>query len=237
MTIQIIESDCMDALKSLESDSVDLIVTDPPYGIDYKSNRQGIDRKRSNAREGDVIIRESYFTTIANDNTLPTEWLSEAQRVLKDGSAIYIFCHWTKWHLLYPAVAPLFTIKNMIVLNKSNHGMGDLNGQYAPKHELLLYAVKGRHLLDRSTGRRKDVWDVPIRFTGAHRLHPNEKPLSWLRPCVESSSKAGDLVLDPFSGSGSLGEVCRELSRNCMLIDVSSEYCDVMRKRLNIPST
>jgi len=216
----------------LKDSSVDLIVTDPPYGIDYKSNRQGIDRKISNAREGDIVVREQYFEKIKNDDTVPTDWLKEAFRVLKNDSAIYIFCHWTKWAALSAGVEQHgFKIKNMIVLNKSNHGMGDLKGSYAPKHELLLFAVKGKHVL-RFPPRGKDVWDVPIKFTGAHRLHPNEKPLKWMIPAIAASSDANGLVLDPFCGSGSTLEAAKENGRKYLGFDIDIKWVEIASKRL-----
>src|SRR5438132_1090758 len=98
--ITIIENDCLSAMQDLSAESIDLIVTDPPYGIDYKSNRQQLDRKASLAGQGEVKVREPYFTKIANDGSVPVEWLTEAHRVLKEGSAIYIFCHWSRWHEL-----------------------------------------------------------------------------------------------------------------------------------------
>lgn len=231
--IDIRSGDCEVLMTKMPEDTIDLIITDPPYGINYKSNRQQLDRKECLAGRGEIKVRETYFDNIINDQFLPTAWLHEAHRVLKNNSAIYIFCHWAKWHELYPVVASLFTVKNMIVLNKSNHGMGDLNGQYAPKHELLLYAVKGRHLLNREHGRGKDVWDVPIRFTGARRLHPNEKPIKWITPCILNSCHEGGIVLDPFAGSGAVGAACIELNRSCILIDIDDNWCHVMRERLS----
>ena len=97
MKNKLILGDCETVLQKATSDSVDLIITDVPYGIDYKSNRQGIDRKKSNKREGDRVVRDQYFTEINNDQSLPTKWLKDAYRVLKNNSAIYIFIHWSTW--------------------------------------------------------------------------------------------------------------------------------------------
>lgn len=217
-----------DSLNIVSQIPADLVVTDPPYGTSYSSNRQGIDRKRSNKREGDVVVRAAYFGGIAGDEKLSVEWLSRLHVVT--GGAIYIFCHWTKWSELI--IGFPFTLKNLIVLNKSNHGMGDLRGSYAPKHELLLFAVKGRHMLRFPNGRGKDVWDVPVRFSGARRYHPNEKPLSWVIPCIENSSDVGQLVLDPFCGSGTTLVAAKKLGRHFLGIDIEPKYCEIARQRL-----
>lgn len=228
----IVQADANEYLPTLRSESVDLIVTDPPYGTGYRSNFQGVDRRHRNATQEVRVVRSLFFDSIQGDAEVPTAWLTQAHRVLKDNSAMYIFCHWTRWHTLYTAVlATGFTVKNMIILNKSNHGMGDLNGQYAPKHELLLFATKGRHLLSRANGRGKDVWDVPVRFSGARRRHPNEKPESWIEPCVVNSSEEGDLVLDPFAGSGTTGVVCKRLQRRFLLVEIEESYCSESQRR------
>jgi len=227
---EIICNDCLKVMKTFDEESIDLILTDIPYGINYKSNKQNYDTRGTRPIQKN---RSEYFETIEGDENLPIIWLDEAYRVLKDESAIYVFCHWSKWHILHAAVFLAgFKIKNMIVLNKSNHGMGDLKGSYAPKHELLLFATKGRHILNFPDKRLNDVWEVPVRYSGSKRFHPNEKPISWLSPCIENSSNQGDVVLDPFAGSGSTGVACKKLNRNFVLIDIDSHYCEVAKKRL-----
>jgi site-specific DNA-methyltransferase (adenine-specific) len=226
----IICGDSSALLKDMPSESVDMILTDMPYGIAYKSNKQNYDTR------GDAPVskdRDEYFEQIQGDEELPTSWLTDAYRVLKDNSAIYVFAHWSKWHILYPAVCDAgFVPKNMIVLNKSNHGMGDLRGSFAPMHELILFAAKGRHILNFRAKRLNDVWDVPVRYSRARRYHPNEKPISWLTPCIESSTKRGDIVLDPFAGSGSTGVACKQLGRKYVLMDIEQKYCDIACDRI-----
>ena len=211
--------------------SCDLIVTDPPYGIGYCSGRQGIDRKTSVQRLGDYVIRSPYFENIAGDTEVPTDWLPLAYESLKSGGAIYIFCSWKTWGGLAIAVESAgFKIKNLIVVNKSNHGMGDLKGSYAPKHEFILFAVKGKHILH--PPRISDVWDMPVKFSGSKRLHPNEKPISWILPCIEHSSNEGDVVLDPFAGSGTVAAACKMLGRHSISIEIDEKYTDVIKKRI-----
>ena len=227
--------DCLDILKKIPDNYVDMIFTDIPYGINFKSNRQGIDRKRSVARQGDIINKEQYFSEINNDNSIPSiDWLYESYRILKDGTAIYVCVHWETFGELKNQILQCgFKPKNMIVLNKSNHGMGDLKGQYAPKHELILFATKGRHLLHFPEKRQNDVWDVPIKFTGAHRLHPNEKPLSWIEPAIINSCVEDGIVLDPYMGSGSTGNAALKLGRKFIGIDNDENYFKVAEERLS----
>jgi|APSaa5957512622_1039677.scaffolds.fasta_scaffold117893_1 site-specific DNA-methyltransferase (adenine-specific) len=210
-------SECEEILSKRKPLSIDLIVTDIPYGINYKSNKQNQDTRSGKTIK---IDRDEYFTEINNDDEIPIEWLNDAYRILKDNSAMYIFIHWSKWGELKLAVEGVgFKVKNMIVMNKSNHGMGDLKGDYAPKHELVMFATKGRHILNRVDGRKKNVIDVPVKFSGAKRLHPNEKPLSWAETFIQESSKERDIVLDPFMGSGFVGKASLKHSRRFIGID------------------
>lgn len=230
MKLHLMKGDCLEVLKSIDTGTVDLIVTDPPYGINYKSNKQ-----LGNTRSGHTeTTREGhYFDAIKGDSVLPTAWLPEAYRVLKNDSAIYVFCRWDKWPELFSVVIGSgFKPKNMIVMNKSNHGMGDLKGAYANKHELVMYAVKGRHLLRMPRGRPKDIIDAPVKYSGAKRLHPNEKPVSWLTGFIEESSDEAGVVLDPFMGSGSTGEAALNLSRSFVGVEVEDSYYSIASERL-----
>lgn len=211
----LILGDCLALLSRLPDASIDLVVTDPPYGISYNSGKQ------------------DYFTTIAGDDSMPLTWLSDAYRALRDGSAIYVFTHWSRWHELRTAVIDAgFAIKNMIVLNKANHGMGDLKGSYAPKHELLLFAVKGRHLLRFPEGRGKDVWDVKVIFTKSFRHHPAEKPTSWMLPAILNSSDEGGIVLDPFAGSASTLAAAAEAGRRYIGVELDPGHYKVALERM-----
>jgi site-specific DNA-methyltransferase (adenine-specific) len=225
--------DCLHILKSMGSESVDLLLTDPPYGINFQSGRQKIDRKQSIAGNTSAEIRDFYFDPISNDAKLNLDWLKEGYRVLKKDSAMYVFCHWKKWHLLYQECENIgFTVKNMIILNKSNHGSGDLKGSYAPKHEILLFASKGKHKLNFPNKRDNDVWNVPVKFSGSIKKHPNEKPASWIEKAIENSSGIDSLVLDPFMGAGTFGKLAVTMKRRFIGIEIDKHYFDIAESQI-----
>lgn len=224
----LIHGDAVEVLKTFNDCSIDLIITDPPYGISYKSNSQNYNRRKEKVVIKDI---EDYFEQIENDDVFDNlPWLTEAFRVLKDNTAIYIFCHWSQWSHLEQHVRQVgFKVKNMIVVHKTNHGLGDLTGSFAPKHELLMFASKGRHILNK---RVPDVWNGRVLFSGSKRLHPNQKPSEWIENAILCSSKEGDLLLDPFCGSGSFLVAFQAWDRRAIGIDVDEHYYDIAKSRL-----
>jgi len=218
-------------MKDINASSIDVILTDPPYGDNYKSNKQ-----LGNTRKGftEITREKHYFNKIQNDDRVLCDWIYEAFRVLKDTGAFYCFCKWKTYsEFEYYIKDAGFHLKNMIVINKSNHGMGDLKGQYAPKHELLIFAVKGRHILNRTNGRLNDVWDLKVKYSGARRYHPNEKPVEWMATPIIESSNEHNIVCDPFMGSGTTGVACNNLNRNFIGIELDPEYFNISKKRLH----
>lgn len=237
-TVQLHNGNYIDYYDVIADNSVDLIITDPPYGINYKSNKQN-----GSTRGKNFVKNRSnqYFEKIHGDDPNDFEVIHDmffkfSYKKLKNDSALYVFCHWKRWSELETlAIYNGFKVKNMIVINKSNHGMGDIRGQYAPKHELVLYATKGNHLLNNSyLGRGKDVIDGKVLYSGRKRLHPNEKPISWIDPFLLRSSKTGDVVLDPFMGSGSTGKSCINNGRSFIGIEINTDYYNVAVERLKL---
>lgn len=222
---KLIHGDCNNILKTIEDRSIDCIITDPPYGIDFVSKRQTMKRLKGG---GEIKTdRLPRFTVIENDSEIPLEWLEDAYRILKQDSAIYIYCHWSKWGVLSKAVDTVgFNVKNMIVLNKSNHGMGDLTGSYAPKHELLLYATKGKHLLSK---RFPDVWSVTFTI---NKQHPNQKPFDFIEKAIYASTVPKNTILDPFAGSGQIHLCAFKMMRKCISIEIDKKWFDLMKEKL-----
>ena len=215
--MKLIHGDCLEEMKKIPDGSVDMILTDPPYGMDYQSNRRVVAEK---------------FSKFENDKSL--EWLElfilQSYRVMKDDTALYIFCSWHNIDVFKQAVEKLFDLKNIIVWNKNNHGSGDLKASYAPKHEFILYAHKGRSIFRKK--RVPDVMDFP-KVSSGKLLHPTEKNIKMLEVFVGNNTDEGMTVLDPFMGSGTTGAACKNLNRNFIGIEVDPEYLSIAKARIN----
>ncbi len=219
MVIKLYHGDCLEIMKDIPDGSIDLVLTDPPYLINYKTNR----RKDKT---------HSFCNTIINDNNeqLIIDFIYESYRVLKDNTAFYCFCSPdTVEFFKYSIQQAGFKIKNIIVWVKNNWTAGDLKAQYGKQYELIIYANKGRRELN---GKRiSDVWYFD-KVAGKKQLHQNQKPLELIQQIIEKSSKENDLVLDPFIGSGTTAVACINTGRNFIGIELDETYFNIAKKRI-----
>lgn len=206
--IKIICGDCIKGMQELAEGSIDAVIADPPYGIDY-ANTKG--------------------ARILNDKRPYIWFLSEAYRVLRDNSACLVFCRWDVLPDFKRAMELAgFRVKAQVVWDKESHGMGDCEGNFAPCHELILFGVKGRYIFP---GKRpRDVIHCP-KVSSAHMMHPNEKPVALLKTLIESTTREGETVLDPFLGSGTTAVACRECDRSCIGYELDPQYYETTKAR------
>lgn len=199
----------MDVLASMPDETVDLILTDPPYNINYKSNRR---------------VKNAKYKELENDNSgdwIP-EFARESYRVLKNDRHMYCFCR----HDTYPEfMAALqdagFKLKRTLIWVKNNHGSGDLKGDYAPQDEWIIYCHKGRREL---FGKRDSNILYYSKLSTKNQTHSTEKPVDLLKYLIGKSTQEGELVLDPFSGSGSTMHAAKEMERYYCVMELSEEY-------------
>lgn len=177
--------DCMDLMKELEDDSIDACITDPPYGIGYQSARR--------------IDTSEWKPKIENDEEPYTEWIKPLYEKMAGGGRLICFYRWDVQDAFLDEIQSAgFMVKSQIVWDKGVHGMGDLTGEFAPQHELMLYATKGRYEFK---GTRPKTIYRSQRIDPNKLVHPNQKPLPLLRAIIKDITEPGELILDPFGGS------------------------------------
>lgn len=213
------QEDCIRGMKTLANESIDLIVTDPPYLMNYKTSY----RKNKNHKFCNSIIGD-------NDPKLIHDYITECYRILKKDSALYMFCNANKVEVFKKELEIAgFNVKNMIIWVKNNHSAGDLKAQYGKKYEILFYANKGRcHIRGQ---RLTDVWEFP-RVSGKELLHQNQKPVNLIRQCIEKSSDPGAIVFDGFMGSGTTAIACLETDRRYIGYELDSDYYKICQNRI-----
>ena len=206
---KIILGDCLEVMKDIPNDSIDLIVTDPPFGISYYSNRSKFKSRREE-------------TKIMGDEFVNKKWFTEMFRTLKDGRAIYCFCNWKSFSTFESYIkCANFNIKTPLIWDKKNKGSGDLCGDWGDQTEIIIFAVKGRHILQGN--RNGNI--LPIsRISTVKKLHPNEKPIELLSQLINKSSYEEQIVFDPFCGSGSTLQAAVSLDRNFIGIELDNKH-------------
>jgi DNA modification methylase len=201
-------------LREIPDESVDLVFTDPPYNTGIKGSLSGT---RFRNFFDDALTPEEY-------HTLVTTTARELFRVLKADRAAYVFINWKSLGIWLEELGRAgFRVKNVIVWDKVVHGMNYQN--YAYTHEFLIFAVKGK-FHPKNKGTRddgyRDLWHIQREVKQARNdefHHETVKPAVLVRRPIEHASERGDLVLDPFFGSGRILVVARELGRNYLGIE------------------
>ena len=198
--------------KLMNGDKADMVFTDPPYGISYKSNWASKERER--------------FDEIKNDNVildiLPSIILLSKNNI-----------HWYVWtsHQVYSIWRDKFDeyYKSTIIWSKKSGAMGDLEGDYIVNYEMALFCHYGRKTLN---GKRESaVWDL-TRDSGIDYQHPTQKPISLAEKAIVNSSDKNNLVADLFLGSGSTMVASHQLNRRCFGMELDPKYCQVIIDRM-----
>lgn len=211
--------DVLDGMQEMKYESVDLIVTDPPYLTFYASRRNG-DKSYKFAHE------------ILNDKNsdLISQYLHECYRVLKTDCAAYVFCSpKTVDFFLQESKDAGFRVQNLIVWDKESHTAGDLDHQFGCQYEIILLLNKGRAMIRGK--RHSDLWRCP-RIPPTKAVHQNQKPLPLIERCIKSHSDVGDIVFDGFMGSGTTAVAAINGKRHYIGFELSEDYYKIAQKRI-----
>ena len=218
--------DCLEGLKQLPDKSIDLIMTDPPYLI--KSTRAGgHNRLAKTIQPVNNLLEENGLVSGMNPVVLP-----ELVRVMKKIN-IYIWCNKAQIpdYLAY-FVRELGCSFDIIIWWKSNPPPL-CNNKYLSDKEYCLYFRKGGYCQPTSYESAKTVFHQPINVIDKQRYpHPTIKPLNIVKTRIGNSTKPGDLILDPFMGSGTTAVACMELGRNYIGYEINEGYYETAQKRI-----
>jgi site-specific DNA-methyltransferase (adenine-specific) len=211
-------ADCLDVLPQLERESAHLLLTDPPYGQEYQSNKRQQPLAMIQGDDGSLDL---------------SELLTAACRVLRRGRHAYVFGP-------FPAEGTPLTAAVPLIWDKKVNGTGNLSLPWSKSHENITFCVYEPSGANRAKGygnlaarmRRGSVVQCPRPQGAATGRHPNEKPVLLLRQLIESSSVMGETVLDPFAGSGSTLVAAMREGRRAVGIEVDGAYCATAVRRL-----
>lgn len=213
--------DSLKILETLEDNCIDVVLTDPPYGISYVSNRSIFDgaiTKRGLLNDGE----EEAFKLL--DKTCEI-----LQRKTANNAHLYFFCSWSVFSNFEKIISKYFTIKTPIVWDKGNKGSGDLDNDWGNQTEIILYCVKGKKLVNTRRGNLISV----ARLHTSKMVHPTQKPIELLKEILKVSVTDGDFIVDPFMGSGSTIKAANELKYKSLGIELDNEMFNTANNFIN----
>jgi site-specific DNA-methyltransferase (adenine-specific) len=213
--------DCIEFLRDLPDESVDLIVTDPAYSGMNQHMRFGHGRIVGHYGRSD---NERWFREFSDDPDTYRVFLGECRRVLRRDRHVYIMFDSFSMLSLGALVRDFFDVKGVVVWDKVHLGMGHY---FRRRHEQIVFASKGRRKLVRRD--LPDVWTVPRIHRAAY---PTQKPARLFELMLEASAEPGFIVCDPFCGSGSSGVAALRLGCDFMGADIDPRAVELSRSRL-----
>ena len=243
---QVIEGDCVERMKALPEGCADLVFADPPYNMQLRGELRRPDQSKVDA----VDDHWDQFSSFESYDRFTRDWLGAARRCLKDSGSLWVI---GSYHNIFRVGSILqdlgFWILNDVVWRKSNPMPNFKGRRFTNAHETLIWATKNpkqqytfnyeaMKALNDELQMRSD-WTLPIcagheRLKGAdgQKAHSTQKPESLLHRVIVSSTKPGDVILDPFFGSGTTGAVAKRLGRHFIGIEREKTYADVARARI-----
>ena len=219
--INLHNGDCLEFMRTLPDNSIDMCFTDPPYKT----------TKRGNAGNSGGILKDVNFLNgkggFSNNNIEFSTWLPEVHRILKDGAHCYIMCNNKNLLGLLTALhLSEFKVAKTLIWVKNNSIMSQL---YMETHEYIIFAYKGTSKRINNCGSKSVLQFNNVK----NKNHPSEKPTDLIEHLILNSSIGSQLILDPFVGSGSTGVACVNTNRKFIGCELDKEYFDIAVNRID----
>ena len=223
--IELLNDDCLTILKDISTNSIDLVITDPPYKLNKTTgsmtSSSKSDRWQGNLRAGD---KTANITNVIQFS----EWLLEVYRVLKENSHCYVWVNDKNLvDLCNEAEKVGFRLHNILVWKKNNCTP---NRWYMKNCEFIIFLHKGKSFPIKNLGDAQ-LFECD-NINGKDKLHPTQKPITYLERLILNSSNELDTVLDPFMGSGSTGVECINTNRKFIGMELDNTYYEIAKNRI-----
>jgi len=230
-------------MKAIPDEKIDLVVTDPPFAINFKAKKANYNRTASRVLSGyNEITKENYYEFTLN-------WMSQCFRILKESGGMYVFSGWNNLADILNAIEEIGFITVNHIIWKYQFGVVT-SRKFVTSHYHCLYICKndkkrkffpyerfskeeknnqGRSLHYKD---KEDVWEIKREYWTGDEKTPTKLPAEIIKKILQYSSEEGDLVFDPFLGSGQTAVVSKLLKRNYIGFEIVKEYFDFISKRL-----
>jgi DNA modification methylase len=211
----IIYGNSIDVLPTLEIKSYDLLLTDPPYGMDFKSGWNDKDKIKNDKIEDTIILFENV--------------LKNAVPLLKDDAHFYLFGNIDYLAQIKPIIEKYLNLKNILIWDRKVIGMGDLK-TYGFSYDIIYFGYN-KFFKELNGTRDKDILSFN-RVDPSKNIHPTEKPIELLEYLIKKSSNENDKILEPFAGGGSTLLACKNTNRKATGIEIEEKYYHLIKERI-----
>lgn len=217
--------DCLELIKEIPDNSVDLVVTDPPY----KVTSRGCTGNMGGYWKSDIAKSGKIFKY---NNITPKDYMKELYRILKDKTILYIMCNNVNlFEMLKEGQGAEFNFVKALIWQKGNKICGRY---YMGCYEYILLFRKGGDRAINNCG-TPDILNIPIKKLkdeNGKNLHDTEKPVELMKTLIENSSNENETILDPFMGIGTTGVACKKLNRNFIGFEIDEKYFEIAKERI-----
>ena len=240
---KIYNMDCINGMKGIPNCTIDLVITDPPFAIDFKAKRSNYNRTESRVIDGyNEISKEDYYN-------FTTKWMREIYRVLKESGSMYVFSGWNNLKDILIALDEIGFITVNHIIWKYQFGVVTKR-KFITSHYHCLYVCKNdekrkffpysrykKEENDKDGGSlhykdKEDVWIINREYWTGDQKTPTKLPAEIVKKILQYSSEEGDVVLDPFLGSGQVAVISKMMNRQHIGFEIVKEYYEFAQKRL-----
>lgn len=238
---KIYNMDCIEGMKGIPESSIDLVITDPPFAIGFKAKRDNYCRTASRVIDGyNEIPKEEYYN-------FTLKWMKEVYRVLKESGSMYVFSGWNNLKDILNALDEIGFITVNHIIWKYQFGVVTRR-KFVTSHYHCLYVCKNdkkrkffpysRYKKEDKDGGslhykdKEDVWVINREYWNGDKKTPTKLPAELIKKILMYSSEEGDIVLDPFLGSGQVAVVSKMMNRQYIGFEIVKEYYEFAKERL-----
>ena len=211
----ILLGDSVEILPTLEKNSFDLLLSDPPYGMDFKSGWNNQEKIANDKIEDTITLFENV--------------LRESVPLLKEDAHFYLFGNIDYLPEIKPIIEKYLNLKNILIWDRKVIGMGDLK-TYGFSYDIVYFGYN-KFWKDLNGTRDRDILSFN-RVTPSANIHPTEKPIDLLEYLIKKSTKENDKILEPFAGGGSTLIACKNTNRLATGIEIENKYFDLIKSRI-----
>ena len=215
--IELYQGDCLELMKNIPNNSVDLLLTDPPYGIDFQSRHRNDKTKR--------------MPKILNDKKPFTDFIPLIKSKIAKTGGILSFTRWDVQQIFIDEfIRNGLKPKNVLIWDKKSNGMSNLKKAFGSRYESIIWIPNDDFKF--KSGRPQDLI-LSARVPPCKLIHPNEKPVELLEFLIEKTTSQNATVLDCFMGSGSTGVACVNTNRNFIGMELDERYYKIAENRID----